>query len=469
MGEGVVYLVSPLGGAERKVAEGIFLKHHEYWPTRLGWSPDGKTLFLSELEGSAQGLYSVEVETGQKRRLTSPPPHGDYSLAVSPDGETVAFARLASAGLASSIYVAPIRGGEPRRLALPLGSVTVTWMPDGKEIVYAAGQAAGFTPSLWKIAVAGGEPRRLPILGDSGVMPVVSPSGRRLIYVRLERDANLWRYDRPERAGDSWQTRKLTTSTHMDSSPQISPDGRRIAFASTRSGSTQIWVADSDGANQVQLTSVEDQAGSPRWAPDGRSIVFDARTKGKTSIYVVDSQGGPPRPLVVEAGNQDRPSWSHDGKWIYFASGRTGTKQIWKIPVAGGNLIQITRGSGEVPFESADGRFVYYVRPGERTVWRAPVEGGEEVAVVTGLALPDRWDVVAEGIYFVAEERDASSRSIWVLKLFQFDTQKVSVVTKLNRPTWGATPLDVSPDGKWFTWVQMDRNDSDLMLVENFR
>jgi Tol biopolymer transport system component len=197
--------------------------------------------------------------------------------------------------------------------------------------------------------------------------------------------------------------------------------------------------------------------------------VFAARTKGNTGIYVIDSQGGPPRPLVVEAGNQDRPNWSHDGKWIYFSSGHTGTKQIWKVPAVGGNLIQITRGSGEIPLESADGRFVYYVRPGERTVWRAPVEGGEEVAVVTGLALPDRWDVVAEGIYFVAEERDANSRSSWALKLFRFDTQKAPVVTKLNRPAWGATPLDVSPDGKWFVWVQADRNDSDLMLVENFR
>jgi Tol biopolymer transport system component len=468
-GEAVVYLVPPLGGAERKVAEGVFLRHHELWPTKLGWAPDGKTLFLSELDGDAQGICSVDVETGEKRRLTSPPPHGDYSLAVSPDGETLAFARLSLAGLASSLYVAPIRGGEPRRLALPLHSVTVTWMPDGKEIVYAAGQATGFTPSLWKIAVAGGEPRRLAILADGGVMPVVSPSGRRLIYVRRSVDTNIWRYDRPERDGDSWQPRKLSASTHLELAPQISPDGRRIVFASTRSGSTQIWVADSDGENQVQLTSLEPFAGSPRWSPDGRSVAFDTRPKGNSDIYVVDSRGGPPRPIVVEAGNEDRPSWSHDGQWLYFASDRSGARQIWKAPAGGGPPIQLTRGGGGIPFESADGRFVHYAGPGEPAVWRVPVDGGEEVAVVTGLSAPDRWDVVAEGIYFLAEERDASSRSSSVLKLFRFDTQKVTVVTKLDRPAWGATPLDVSPDGKWFVRVQADRYDSDLMLVENFR
>ncbi len=223
-GESAIYLVPPLGGTERKVAEGVFLRRHEFWPTRLGWSPDGKTLFFSELDGGTQGIFTVAVETGEKRRLTSPPTYGDYSLAVSPDGETVAFARLTQAGLASSIYVAPIRGGEPRLLVPPPGgSLSLTWVPDGKEIVYGSTEAVGFTPSLWKIAVAGGEPRRLPILGDGGIMPVISPTGRRLIYVRRTRNANIWRYDRPAREGEPWQRRKLISSTYLEAAPQISP------------------------------------------------------------------------------------------------------------------------------------------------------------------------------------------------------------------------------------------------------
>ena len=125
---------------------------------------------------------------------------------------------------------------------------------------------------------------------------------------------------------------------------------------------------------------------SPSKRSTKTGVVFDARTKGDINIYVVDSHGGPPRPIVVEAGDQDRPSWSHDAMWIYFASGHMGTKQIWKVRAGGGNLIQITRRSGEIPFESADGRFVYFVRPGERTVWRVPAEGGEEVAA--SLAFP---------------------------------------------------------------------------------
>jgi Tol biopolymer transport system component len=114
--------------------------------------------------------------------------------------------------------------------------VTVTWMPDGREIVYASTPSAGFTPGLWTIAAAGGEPRRLPILGDGGVMPVVSPSGRRLIYVRRTIDTNIWRYERLERDGDSWRPRKLGASNQVQLTslePFGSPGSTRIETTRT--------------------------------------------------------------------------------------------------------------------------------------------------------------------------------------------------------------------------------------------
>jgi hypothetical protein len=139
--------------------------------------------------------------------------------------------------------------------------------------------------------------------------------------------------------------------------------------------------------------------------------------------------------------------------------------------VDGGDLIQLTRGGAGQPFESPDGRFVYYgLRSSADAIWKVPAEGGVEAAVFHDRApIRDRWAVASDGIYFVGEESGAAARSTWWLKLFRFDTQEVTVVTKLDRPPHGAKPLDVSLDGKWFIYTQTDRNDSDLMLVENFR
>lgn len=85
---------------------------------------------------------------------------------------------------------------------------------------------------------------------------------------------------------------KLIGSSGADEDPQYSPDGRRIAFSSTRSGASEIWMCSDEGLNCVQLTHLNSPlAGSPSWSPDGSKIVFDANVHHNTDVYVVNSDG----------------------------------------------------------------------------------------------------------------------------------------------------------------------------------
>lgn len=471
-GQATLYVIPPLGGTERKVVEGRFLRGL-FFPVDIAWSPDAERLFLREWDGAADRICEVELNSGKKRYLTSPPLHArDYAPALSPDGETLAFGRQRPAD-ESALYLTPVQGGESRHLAMVDGFVKgVAWLPNSRELIYSL-QMKELAPSMWRIATDGSAPRRIDIPGGEGLGPALSPSGERLVYERGVTDCNIWRYDLPHGIGDSRRPRKIIFSTQLDGAAQISPQGDRIVFGSTRSGSYEIWVAASDGSNQLKLTSMEPSVGSPRWSPDGRTIAFDTfgETDGDNAIYLIDADGGPARRLAIEGrGVAQRPSWSYDGKWIYFTSRRSGSQQIWKVPSTGGKPIQITREGGNHPFESPDGKIVYYV--GENSVWRVPVDGGEESLVLAGLKSGngDRWDVTAEGIYFVDEEvDDPAFESRWVLKLLRFENEEISVVSQLDGPPCGPTGLDVSPDGKWFIYVQADRRDSDLMLVENFR
>jgi Tol biopolymer transport system component len=127
----------------------------------------------------------------------------------------------------------------------------------------------------------------------------------------------------------------------LEYSPQFSPDGSKIVFASDRSGSPEIWVSDSAGRNLRQLTE-NTGSGSPRWSPDGRQIVYDSLIDGNAEICVINADGGPPRRLTTDPAEDIVPSWSHDGQWIYFCSNRTGSQQIWKLPAAGGQAVQFT-------------------------------------------------------------------------------------------------------------------------------
>jgi Tol biopolymer transport system component len=144
----------------------------------------------------------------------------------------------------------------------------------------------------------------------------------------------------------------------------LSPDGQRVAFASNRSGRYEIWLADLDGRNAVQLTSMgAEVTGTPRWSPDGQTIAFDSILAGQFEIYVIPTSGGKPRRVTSHPANDQIPSFSHDGKWIYFSSNRTGEHQIWKSPVSGGDAVhQVTHNIGYVAFESPDGAYVYYTQ-----------------------------------------------------------------------------------------------------------
>ncbi|MCP5114806.1 MAG: hypothetical protein GY953_28590, partial [bacterium] len=154
---------------------------------------------------------------------------------------------------------------------------------------------------------------------------------------------------------------RFVSSTLSEYNPQYSPDGKWIAFESSRSGAPSIWVASADGTGARMLVSEPDtHAGSPRWSPDSSRIAFDWQRGQGWDIYVTNLQGGSPVQVATDPADDVCPSWSHDGRWIYFASRRTGKYEVWKAEASGGEAVQITRDGGHVAFESTDGRTLYY-------------------------------------------------------------------------------------------------------------
>jgi WD40-like Beta Propeller Repeat len=135
---------------------------------------------------------------------------------------------------------------------------------------------------------------------------------------------------------------RLTTNTASDAQPAWSPDGGKIAFATTRDGNWEIYVMDAGGQNPVRLTTAPAADRSPAWSPDGSKIAFTSDRDGNAEIYVMDTDGSNPVRLTNHAAHEADPAWSPDGSKIAFASNRDGNFEIYVIDADGQNPLRLT-------------------------------------------------------------------------------------------------------------------------------
>jgi dipeptidyl aminopeptidase/acylaminoacyl peptidase len=250
----------------------------------------------------------------------------------------------------------------------------------------------------------------------------VSPAGPHVAYVlkTSDHDGNRWhtnlylvRADEPAAA-----PRPLTNTPGSNGSPAFSPDGRRVAFVSTRGGDTpQIWIIPVDGGEAVQLTRLSTGAAGPLWSPDGKHLAFaspvfpgckdDAcnalrlkarreskvkarvfdhllirhwnrwRDERRSHLFVVPADGGEPRDLTP--GPHDVPpvalagspgyAFSPDGKTLAYAKNTdpvvaTSTNNdLFEVPLEGGEEKRLTTnpGNDHSPRYSPDGRYLAYL------------------------------------------------------------------------------------------------------------
>ena len=477
-----ILLIPALGGPEHKVTE--TLTSYRLPSPYLAWSPDGTGLIFSGRDSQKEpfALFLLSTETGEKRRLTYPPANvlGDSCPAISADGRTLVFTRSIDDTIGDLYLLSLSTGlqplGDVRRLTFGnRGNGRPAWTPDGREIVFAGtSDLFGTSVGLWRIARSG-PAQALPLasFGEAAAQPAISPRAHRLAYQNSFFQSSIWRVEASgsSGAGNAKSPRlfsKATTfisSSRDDTSPQFSPDGKRIAFVSTRSGREEIWISDGEGSNAVQMTFfARPDVSTPRWSPDGEHIAFDSNAAGEYDIWMVSSSGGKPQRMTTNPANDGNPSWSRDGHWIYFDSARTGEQQIFKIPATGGEAVQLTRDGGFAPLESPDAKFLYYTKGLSNTsLWRVPLEGGQASKVLDDLSEYENLAIEDSGMYFVPVTSATSSS----IEFLSFETGKRLPVATFDAPISGG--IAVSRDGHSILYSRVERNGSELMLVEDFR
>lgn len=429
----------------------------------LVWSSNSKWLALPVVTDQGVALQRVNAETGQVLRIVAPETAIGYgSLSLSPDG-------------AALLYVAhpPYVPGELWSVAVnpdlePTGAPTA--IPLGERRVIDAAYSS-VSREVLAVPSGGGLLRINPLqpqtvtpvsLGGQTVMKIsVYPHAERAALIVPNPDSNLWRLDL---RSSSLRPRPLIALPGRETYPKYSPDGRLVAFSAVRNGTNNIWVANADGNAQREVTFMKHGITSTaHWSPDGRSLVFDSNASGAFQIYTVAANGGEPQQLTHSSGGNFSASWSRDGQWIYYTSTNSGRGEVWKVSPKGGTPIEITRDGGWMPTESEDGRTLFYCKmTSVPSLWNRPVHGGEEQQLLDSL-FRTNFAIGRQGIFYVTAP-SADNRS--ELRLYNPNTGRNSLVLAIGRPDYG---MDISPDGRYLTYAQVDFRGSRLMLVDHLR
>lgn len=496
------YMISALGGPERLLLRAnracwdiggvdwfpdgrhVAVVVPVQWPGRPGIPPDTEVW-------NPHRIVRLDIETGEQVPLTAPLPSapcGDGGPRITPNGKFLAFVRI-NASDADDIYALALDGkAQPRRLT-SFGAEYrgLAWAPDNHDLVFLMYQ--GGRGRLERLPLNGGAARPITSTIEDLHFPAVARRGNRLAYTVHTGHVSLWRADFTGlRAG---RPEPLIESTSFESQPAYSRDGTKLAWASNRSGPIEIWAADADGKNAVQLTNCGGpNNGTPRWSPDGSAIAFDTRIHGNPEIMIVTAEGHRVRQITHNPAEDVVPSWSNDGRWIYFASNRNGGFQIYKVPASEGESpstrpVQVTTGGGFNAMESPDGKYLYFARGrGKRGLWRRPLDGSRnavEEPVLESLQYWGWWALGPNGIYFL-EKTEVTGEANWYadavideytkvhLKFLDLASKRITDLASFEYPLDLCTaPMAISPDAQHIVFEQAEDQGSSIVLLENFR
>ena len=466
---GRIHRASPLGGSDFKLTD---------FPVSgtLAWSADGQYIAAGHAmrAGDARdvntGIYLIALRGGEPRPITqSRPPAADSAPAFSPDGRRLAYASCSGG---CHVYVVELSAAgtsaaPPRRLTTQSVEAVgaLAWTRDGRSVIFCDSATTAFASHLWRVRVDGaGRPERVEVAGVGATMPATSRSTNRLAFGRVVFDTDIYRFEigRP--------VQPVVASTSLDGEPRWSPDGRRLAYASMRSGDTiAIWVARADGSGAKRLTeNLEYGEGAPSWSPDGRTIAFDSYAHDwHNHIWLVDADGGHPRQLTIESGDQNVPTWSRDGRWVYFSADPGTGRAIWRVSARGGTSQRITgEARGFFASESADGKDVLYQpEDADSELLAMPISGGPARQLVACVK-PTAFAARPEGIYYVACD-PGSDGQVHLLNAETGQDRLLGILEnyEARMPPFG---LSVSPNGKAILYLAHKSQGADLMLIENF-
>ena len=343
---------------------------------------------------AAQQPVALTIENIQTRS------RGAVEAAMAPDGQSVAVVANAPAGRGIFLVAARPEPGPPR---FWMAGSSPSWFPDSRSIAF---QSDG---DLWTASI--GDTARLRVTADRDDerAPVVSPDGRLIAFYSTRSGAqDIWVVSAAGGAPRQL-TRQAMALDDPRFAPAWSPDGRSIAYVSNQGDfwADDLWVVDVQSGSARQLSRGLMASTTPAWSPDGRSIALLCTSKqgywyeDLAEICVVDAATGAERTVAMQIFGTDwlhsqRVVWAADGRSLLFPYQERGAFHLWSVPSAGGVATRVSHLGGAIRSidMSSSGNRISFIQSGPTT--------GPEVFLMDRrggpprplTAFADRWESV---------------------------------------------------------------------------
>ena len=400
-------------------------------------------------------LMQLHVADGQLDTLTTPEflSRGDTYPRFSPDGSRLALIR-SDRGITRDVFLMPAAGGEPTRLTSGFFSCGgVDWAPDGKSLVLSATLRG--TYDLWRVDAANGKTTLMPARTNRSLHPAWSERGGSLVFVN---NTDVTDLVVGSLANDSTET-SVASSTRIDVSGRISPDGKSILFMSDRGGSDELWLLDRSTNAVRQLTDFAGGAlRKPRWSPNGRWVAVNTGRESLLQIVVINVTSGMQRQVTSAAVHHRLGHWSADGEYIFYSHENGPDWQIAKVRLDGTGAVDVAAPGCLSLYEQQNGD-LYYFKETEEGLFKIQSPGNED-KVVEPVDLPNlaNMQVDDHGFWFIRKSEDISYLTHYDYATGQLDDRVVLQGTPNGE-------FHLAVDGKTFVYTSVVQTGNDLMIV----